>query len=630
MRKELFEPARIGTLEVKNRIVFLPMGTCLEEADGRITNNLIRYYERRAAGGAGLITLGVCAVHPTGLAVPPEARIYSDACAEGLAKIARVIQKNGSKASIQLHHAGRQTNSQITGMQPVAPSPIPCPLMLETPRELTTDEVREMVECYAEGARRIKEIGFDAVEFHGASGYLIYAFLSPNFNQRKDEYGGDLNNRARFAVEILRRTREKIGKDFPVIVRLCADEHLEGGLTTKDTAIIARLLEEAGADAISVTAGVYGSIHWAIPPMTQPVGCSISAAADIKKAVGIPVIAAGKISTAKLAQSVLDEGKGDFIGIGRGIVADPDLPIKLQQGREKEINRCIGCNSCLHHVFLRPPIACLINPDVIGEGIHEEKAPNRKRVLVVGAGPAGLEAARVARLRGHEVTLCERKKKIGGRWSWLINGYIQNILKVLSELDVPVKIGVRVDSDSVADFHPDAVLVTPGSRPRMPKHSGRNGDGLYTIEEALAAPQKLGDSVVVIGGGSAACEVAVALKLKGKQVTMLNDGPLVGDGLEITVRSAIIVELAQKGVKVVNGAEITGLAGSQVSWRSEDGSTGSLQADSVVSALGYEADEGLAVELRRKGIEVQTLPFCETPCDALFTVQQGAAVARRV
>jgi 2,4-dienoyl-CoA reductase-like NADH-dependent reductase (Old Yellow Enzyme family) len=465
---KLFETARIGKLELKNRILFPPMATNLAEEGGMVSADQINYYARRAAGGAGLLIVEFCAVDPGGIAMPRQLRIYEDRFLPGLARLAAAIKQNGAGAAIQLHHAGRQSSSTCTGLQPVAPSPIPCPVIAEVPRELSTEEVRGLVERYAEGAQRAQQAGFDAVEFHGAHGYLICQFFSARSNQRTDEYGGDVQGRARFGVEILRRTRDKVGSDFPLMFRISADEHLEGGLTTQETAIIAKMLQEAGADAIDVSAGAYGSAEWTSQPMLLPIGCLAPHAADIKRSVSVPVVVAGRINSAKAGEKILAAGQADFIAMGRGLLADPELPRKSAQGREKEVTRCLACNTCMDLVFQLLPITCLVNPDVVGTHQTQEPAPVPKKVLVVGAGPAGLEAARVARLRGHEVTLYEENDLLGGHWTWRLHGLINHYLKTLKALGVSVRCGAKVDPETVARFEPNVVLATASSRPIVP------------------------------------------------------------------------------------------------------------------------------------------------------------------
>jgi 2,4-dienoyl-CoA reductase-like NADH-dependent reductase (Old Yellow Enzyme family) len=606
------------------------MATNLAEEGGMVSEDQINYYARRAAGGAGLLIVEFCAVDPGGIAMRRQLRIYEDRFLPGLARLAAAIKQHGARAAIQLHHAGRQSSSREVGVQPVAPSPIPCPVMAEVPRELSTDEIRGLVERYAEGARRAQEAGFDAVEFHGAHGYLICQFFSARSNRRTDEYGGDLRGRARFGIEILRRAREKVGADFPLLFRISADEHLEGGLTTQETAVIARLLEEAGADAIDVSAGAYGAAEWTAQPMLLPIGCLAPHAADIKRSVSVPVIVAGRINSARAGEKILTGGQADFIAMGRGLLADPDLPLKSAQGRDQEVARCLACNTCMDLVFKYAPIACLLNPDVIGSHPTEAPAPVPRKVLVVGAGPAGLEAARVARRRGHEVTLYEEKAMPGGPWAWRMHGFIHHYLKTLKRLGVAVQCGVAVDLETVARFEPDVVLATAASRPILPPFAMPTPGWVYTADEVVAHPEALGPRVVVLGGSNLACEVAETLSRRGKAVTIVAASRVIGYGLEPLIRPVVMAGLKHHGVEVVTSAEIVHVDRGVVTYREREGRQRSMETDAVVLALGYEPREAFAASLTSIGIAVHTLPACDSPRAVIDAVRHGAAVARQV
>jgi len=627
----LFDGAKIGKLNLKNRIVFPPMATSFAAEGGFVSDQQIEYYARRAAGGAGLIIVEYCAVDPVGVAIPRQLRIFDDGYIPGLARLARGIQAEGAKAAIQLHHGGRQTSIAVSGHQPVAPSPIPCPQLGGQPRELATEEVRFLVEQYAEGARRAKEAGFDAVEFHGAHGYLICQFFSARSNRRTDEYGGDVARRARFGIEILQRTREKVGPDFPLLFRISADEHLEGGLTTAETTVIAKLLQEAGADAIDVSAGAYGSAEWTSQPMLMPLACLAPHAAEIKRAVSVPVIVAGRINSAKVAERVLAEGSADFIAMGRALLADPDLPIKSAAGREQAISRCLACNTCMDLVFKMLPIDCILNPEVQGRGMVMQQARMEKKVLIIGANPAGFEAARVAKLRGHDVTLYDENQQVGARWAWRIQGYVHQQLKVLKELGVTVELGVKVDPASIARFHPDVVLATPPSRPIIPLFAQHaRGLRVKTVDDALDQPRALGPQVVVLGGSNLACEAAETLVRQGKKVTIIDRSRIIGYGLEPIVRGVVTTSLRKRGVEMITKAEVLGLDEGAVLYQDINGQDRRTQADAVVLALGYEPDEESITRLREAGVDVQTLPTCHSPRFVIDAIREGAAIAREI
>ena len=416
--KYLFKEAKIGSLTLKNRVIMPPMGTLLPDEGGWVSDALIDYHVARAKGGCAMNIVEVSAVHRSTMG-PRNLGICDDSFIPGLKKLAGAIKAAGGKACIQLWHAGRQTNSRDTGMPIVAPSPIPCPLCREMPLELTTDQITELVEAYGDAAVRAKKAGFDAIEIHGAHGYLIDQFMSAYSNHRQDEYGGPLEKRARFALEIIENIRSKVGHDFPVIYRLSADEYVEGGLTAQDAVKIVRMIEKAGVDSVHVSAGVYGSLPWIIPPLDMPEVPYLENIAAVKSVASIPVIAAIRINDPVEADRMIGEGRADFVAVGRGHLADPEFCVKAMAGDFDSIIKCIGCNQgCVDRLFMQGlPIRCLRNPATGQEKACELKpAEQKKKILVVGGGPGGLEAATTLQKRGHQVILLEKACRLGGQF----------------------------------------------------------------------------------------------------------------------------------------------------------------------------------------------------------------------
>lgn len=626
----LFQSFRLGTLELPNRLVMPPIATMLAERGGRVSKRLIDYYARRAEGGAGLIAVEILSVDPVQVTSPHQLKISDDSFIPGLAELVRAVKARGARVAAQLHHPGRQTSSRATGgVQPVAPSAIPCPLIREMPRELTKEEIAEIIERFAQGARRAREAGFDAVEFHGAHGYLICQFLSPFSNKRTDEYGGDVERRARFALEIVKRTRELVGRDYPIIFRISAEESVPGGLTLDETRAIARMLEEAGVDCLSVSAGNYGAMDRMVQPILHPVGCLVPLAAEIKKAVKIPVIAVGRINDARFAERVLREGKADLIAMGRPLLADPDLPRKSQEGRYGEVRKCIACNICMDLIFRRPPIACLMNPEVGKEGETETPAEVLKKVLILGAGPAGLEAARVAHLRGHKVTLWEQAPELGGRWSWLIKPYIKDRLKELQRLGVRVELGKEITPEAVAAAGPDVVLATVPASPVIPDIPGIKGDNVLLADDVLEGRKEVTGKVVVLGGGNIGCEVAMHLVRKGVEVSLVEHGVRLGSGIEPITRRVVLEELRRYGVRLFPGHQASEIKGNEVIIRPAEGEGVKLEVTYVILALGSRPDEA-QLEKFKGDYELIPIPFCERPQDAFSAGQEGIAAARRI
>jgi len=630
--EKLFEKFNIGTMELKNRIVMPAIGTWFANDGGTVSQHLIDYYARRAEGGAGLIVVEASSIDPVQIMNPRQIRIDDDKFIPGLSTLASSIKAHQAKAAIQLYHPGRETHTMITGVQPVAPSPIPCPIVQDMPKELSEQEIKVIIDEYADGARRAKEAGFDAVEMHGAHGYLICQFLSSFSNKRNDQYGGDLYRRARFATEIVERTREKVGSEFPIIFRISADERLDGGLTLEETRIIAKLLEEAGINAISVSAGNFATIQWVIQPVLLPRGCLVPFAAEIRKVVQIPVITAGRINDPKLADTILKEGKADLIAMGRPLMADPDLPRKALEGRHNEIRRCIACNTCI--LFTPDQVhqsrVCLLNPELGREGEPETRATNPKKLLVIGGEPAGLEAARVASIRGHDVTLWDENENLGGRWSWLIKPYIREQLIALKQLGVKVELGKSINSQSVASFHPDAVIATMGLTPVFPHIPGIGQDNVFTANDVLEEKAKVRGKVVILGGGNIGCQCASFLHRKVADITMIESGPMMGHGLELNTARVFADNLLNWKVRVLNNTEVISIGSNMVLIKDKDGKEKVIQADNVILALGSKPDDELIESLKSSDFKLFPVTPCERPQDAYKSSQEGASIARKI
>ena len=389
--KNLFSPFQIGKLELKNRIVMPPMATNFAGEDGSVNERHIAYYVRRARGGVGYITFEHTGVLRQGRAFPNMALIDSDQHIPPFKKLVDAVHQEGGKIVIQINHAGRQTSASITGSPIVAPSAIPCPVRKEMPKELSHEEIQEIIEAFGEAALRVKGTGADGVEIHMAHGYLINQFLSPFSNKREDEYGGDADRRMRMALEALRTVRNKVGADFPVLCRLSADEYVDGGLKLDASQEIAKALERNGADALHVSACVAASGYLNHPPYYAEEGVFVHLAQGIKSVVGIPVISVGRIRTPELANRILDEKKADLISMGRALIADPELPAKALQGRMEEIIPCISCNRCIQSIR-KGALACAVNPETGREGIFKlKKTDSSKEDLDYRWRPGGDE-----------------------------------------------------------------------------------------------------------------------------------------------------------------------------------------------------------------------------------------------
>ena len=402
MLKYVFSPMKIGNVAVSNRLVVPAMVMNYCHSDGTASERYIAYHETKARGGWGLIITEDYAVDPRGKGFPNIAGLWNDAQIEGHGQLTRRVHDIGTKIFAQIYHAGRQTSRAVIDAQPVAPSPIPCPRLQEMPHELTLPEIHDLEEKFGNCALRARKAGFDGIEVHGAHGYLIAEFMSPYSNKRIDEYGGNLPGRMRFPLEIIENIRRKAGRDFPVIFRISGDEGVPGGRTIEDTKAIAAMLEEAGVDALHISAGVYGSGHTITPPAFVGHGWIADHAAAVKKIVNIPVITVGRITDPFVAEGILAGQKADLVAMGRASLADPELPNKAAAGRFDDIIPCVGClQGCIGMLTQNQPTACLVNPTLGKEQeLKIRPAESKKRIFIAGAGPAGMEAAIVAARRG--------------------------------------------------------------------------------------------------------------------------------------------------------------------------------------------------------------------------------------
>jgi 2,4-dienoyl-CoA reductase-like NADH-dependent reductase (Old Yellow Enzyme family) len=393
----LFSAGRIGRLPLRNRILMAPMEKNLALPTGAVSRRYIDYCEARAAGGAALIVLESMYVHPAGRNHRFQLGIHDDDLVPGYRRLIEACHRHGALVGAELQFAGRQTSSAITGMQPVAPSPVPCTAVAggDVPRALDVREIGELVAAFARAARRAVEAGFDAIEIHGAHGYLVGQFLSPFANRRDDDYGGDGERRLRFPLEVIAAVRAAAAHAVPILYRLSAEEHVPGGLTLDDTCRIAPRLEAAGIDLLDVSAGIYESAPWIVQPMEMSPGCLAPLAREIRRHVGIPVSVAGRIGDAGLAERILASGDADFVTLGRALHADPEMPNKSRDGREDEICACVACLTCSDLLGKNEPVLCLANTRTGREREYATRvAPERRRVVVVGGGPADGPASR--------------------------------------------------------------------------------------------------------------------------------------------------------------------------------------------------------------------------------------------
>jgi len=647
----LFEPCHIGKLELSNRVVIPPMTSSFPEK-GLVTDQMVDFYVERARGGASLFIVEDAMVDaPIGCHLPRDLWINDDRCLAGLSRLAKAIKDEGCKAFSTLSHGGRVSGKVMDGymrategLMAVAPSAIALPLTgFVVPRELTIDEIQEIEDKFADAAERSKKAGFDGINLHCTHLYLIEQFLSLLSNKREDAYGGSFDGRLRFLLEIVRKCKQRVGDDFPMICRISGEETADGGLTIEDAREIARRLEAAGVHGISVSIAsspiFINPSHFIISPgspcrvlqtsspMRSPRGCLVHLAAAVKEAVSIPVMAANRIVTPEQAEQILEEGKADIIHIGRGVIADPEWPKKAREGREKEIRYCIGCLEC-HRVVEERPLACAVNSAC---GREREfaitPAAKAKSVFIAGGGLAGMEAARVAAVRGHKVRLYE-KDKLGGQVNLAVIPPGKEEMKLaidfgvteLNRLGIQI-IGKELTPEIVRQEKPDVVIVAIGAHPILPEIRGVKNKNVITAWQALQGASIKG-RVVVIGGGQVGAETAEYLANKGYQVTIVEMLEELATDAIHSIRDFLLLSLEGLGVSTWTRTTVEEITEMGVTV-TRKGQRDSIEADTVVLAVGHEPNRDLAKELDKLGVEFQVVGDCTQVGKVVDAIESG-------
>ncbi len=639
--KHLFTPLKIGSFTVRNRILSTAHATGYGE-NGLPSERHLRYWESKAKGGIGLIVTEVQPVHPSASTSPALIHSWTDDCIEPFRRIVEAVHGHGARIVAQLWHPGRATSSAYDGHPAWSSSAVGSPLYMETPHEMTVAEIQDVVQAFGAAARRMQQAGLDGVEIHGAHGYLIEQFMSPLSNKRDDEYGGDEERRLRFAREVIESVRDAVGPDYTVGIRISADQFEEGGLNLEDMKRITASLTSTGKlDYVNVSfMGMGGAV---IAPMYVPPGQFVFLAAGIKQVTDLPVFCIGRINDPVMAEGILERHQADMVGMTRANIADPELPNKAREGRLDEIRRCIACNEgCWGRITQGMPITCAINPSVGREEETEIRpAAVKKRVMVIGGGIAGMEAARVAAVRGHQVVLYEKEPELGGQLQIAAKAPSRGDMaepvrfyqKQFEKLGVEVHLGTAVDEELVRREAPDAVVVATGGFAAVPPIEGIGGEGepgipVVLARDVLAGTADVpGERVVVYATdqGMEGLTTAEYLAERGKQVEVLIPYATIGAKLEMITGMMITARLARKNVKLTimtgvkavrDGTVIAFNPFSLAEWPIEG-------VEALVVSGGSRANDGLWKALRGQVKEIHGAGECVAPRKLLDSTLDG-------
>ena len=572
--KNLFSPLQIGSLRLDNRIVAAATVTNLASANGSVTDRLIDLYSDRAAGGAGLITVEMSAVQPTGRAWNCMLGIWDDRFIPGLDKLVDAIHSQGTKCSVQLGHSGRQTTSAVIGTRPLAPSSIsqyppghPAYLL---PRALSPAEITHIVNDMVKAVNRAKQAGFDAVELHGAHGYLFHQFLSPAGNIRNDAYGGNTSNRCKILRDIIKGIRKTSGSGIEILCKIDGNEHVEGGIDLAEAVKIAACLESAGVDSILVSAGCAASIEYLIPPAHMPSALNLEDAREIKKHVNIPVGVVGKIDDFQQADSIIDRSDVDYVAIARPLLCDPALPLKLSRNTEQDIRHCIYCNEKCTSIDDQLAISCVRNPFLGGKRLGKTQSGpkmRKKRVAIIGGGAAGLKAAKTAAEQGNDVHLFEKAGTLGGqvnlvsklpyKKTW--NTIVPYFETACEKLNVTVECGQEASMETIRALKPDVVILATGAIPDLDRFDIAEGARTVSAFEAMTDPDGIDDEVVVVGGQRLAVDTCIYLASLGKRVSLVSRGSdesYLARNIHRSIRPHIVKSLSDKKITILYGASL--------------------------------------------------------------------------
>ena len=599
----MFSPVQIGTVTVPNRFVVPPMGNNLANTDGTLSDRSLSYYQARAKGGFGLITIESTVVYREAKGGPRKPCLFSDDTVESFRRVAYACHAYGAKVSIQLQHAGPEGNSALTGYPLKAASAMPASAGREIPEAVSNEEVYRIIECYGDAARRAQQAGIDMVEVHCAHGYLVSTFISQRTNNRTNEFGGCFENRMRLPRLIIENIRRKTGGNLPILCRINACDEVEGGQSVQDAAAVAAYLEqECGVDALHVTRAVHLHDEFMWAPGVTHGGFNADLVTEIKRAVSVPVIAVGRFTEPQYAELLVKQGRADLIAFGRQSIADPELPAKARNGQLETLSPCIGCLlGCVPNMFAGKPITCAVNP-CVGRECELSPAPEKKRVTVVGGGPGGLYAAWACAVRGHQVTLVEKASELGGNFriaayptgKGQLTETIRSMIVKCQQAGVDLRCGVEAEEMLLRSLAPDAIILATGSTPLILPIPGLSDCGYVTAQDMLDGKAQMGKNVLVVGGGMVGCEAAEYLAERGHQVAVIEMKDVIAADVTPENRRYMFENFEENHVLLRPGAKVTQFYTDGVDYALADGSTGSLRGyDNIVLAMGSRSNTAL-------------------------------------
>jgi len=613
--QHLLQPIQIKSMVLENRVVIPPMGTFLSNEEGTVTEAALAYLKRRVKSGAGLFIQEITAVHPKGRTLPSQLGIFHDDHISGLKKIVDTVHSQGVKIAVQLHHAGRESSYHLRRGEAIGPSAMPSYVYGGTPREMTIEDIKEIIDAFGKAAVRAREAGYDAVELHSAHGFLLHQFLSVHANQRKDEYGGDIRQRARFLVEVLQEVRRRVGDDYPISIRLSIDEEIKGGYTAEDMQTVVPELVKNGCDIIHASFGTHGSPAGIIQaPIEYQPGFNIGLARKIKEVVDIPVIGVGRFNNPFIADECIARGDADLIAFGRQHLADPDFLRNAINGRYEETNECLACNQgCIERaMFESKSIRCAINPETGQELIYPTKpAEVSRNVWVIGAGPGGLTAACEAARLGHKVTLFEKAEQIGGQIRYAAQApfkepygaWIKRLAAKADKMGVDIQTRVAVTGEMILQGKPEVVILATGGAEVTPPIAGIDQPQVVSAYQVLNGEVPLGENVLILGAGLIGLETADYVAAKGCQsITIVDQARKPPVSKASSHGYMLHSRLKKAGAQQIYGGAVTRIDGNSVTVVAEEKEQSLTPIDQVIVAVGMRPVSELETVLKAQGI----------------------------